>query len=229
MRAFSQLLDDLVYTRSRNTKLRLTGTYLKEMPDPDRAMGSRSLTGTLDIPTGETRGDRGVGRRADRSCCCSLMSRDYVGDTAETVALLWPKSSTSRPKWTMPSFAFRTRSSGSGRPLRLDAPHVLARMLDHLDASGRFALLKLASRRASCRHQRAPGQDKPWPMRSAWKSKRWKRSGTGCVRRSPSCSHGPKGRRRAADRPRHPGVPAIHARPPAGRQPRSRSTNMRRN
>src|SRR5207237_466683 len=28
---------------------------------------------------------------------------------------------------------------------RLDAPHVLARMLDHLDSSGRFALLKLAT------------------------------------------------------------------------------------
>jgi hypothetical protein len=40
MRAFSQLLDDLVYTRSRNTKLKLIGDYLKETPDPDR--GSRS-------------------------------------------------------------------------------------------------------------------------------------------------------------------------------------------
>ena len=36
MRAFSQLLDDLVYTRSHNTKLRLIGDYLKETPDPDR-------------------------------------------------------------------------------------------------------------------------------------------------------------------------------------------------
>ena len=30
MRAFSQLLDDLVYTRSRNTKLKLIGDYLKD-------------------------------------------------------------------------------------------------------------------------------------------------------------------------------------------------------
>jgi len=29
MRAFSQLLDDLVYTRSRNTKLKLIVDYLK--------------------------------------------------------------------------------------------------------------------------------------------------------------------------------------------------------
>ena len=50
MRAFSQLLDDLVYTRSRNTKLKLIGDYLKETPDPDRGFGLAALTGTLDIP-----------------------------------------------------------------------------------------------------------------------------------------------------------------------------------
>ena len=50
MRAFSQLLDDLVYTRSRNTKLKLIGDYLKETPDPDRGYGLAALTGSLDIP-----------------------------------------------------------------------------------------------------------------------------------------------------------------------------------
>ena len=50
MRAFSQLLDDLVYTRSRNSKLRLIGDYLKETPDPDRGLALAALTGTLDIP-----------------------------------------------------------------------------------------------------------------------------------------------------------------------------------
>ena len=50
MRAFSQLLDDLVYTRSRNTKLKLIGDYLKSTPDPDRGIALAALTGTLDIP-----------------------------------------------------------------------------------------------------------------------------------------------------------------------------------
>src|SRR5260221_89228 len=53
MRAFSQLLDDLVYTRSRNTKLKLIGDYLRETPDPDRGYGLAALTGTLDIPAVE--------------------------------------------------------------------------------------------------------------------------------------------------------------------------------
>ena len=50
MRAFSQLLDDLVYTRSRNSKLKLIGDYLKTTPDPDRGIALAALTGTLDIP-----------------------------------------------------------------------------------------------------------------------------------------------------------------------------------
>jgi DNA ligase-1 len=44
MRAFSQLLDDLVYTRSRNTKLKLIGDYLRETPDPDRGIALATLT-----------------------------------------------------------------------------------------------------------------------------------------------------------------------------------------
>ena len=46
MRAFSQLLDDLVYTRSRNAKLRLIGEYLKETPDPDPIQIGGMLTDT---------------------------------------------------------------------------------------------------------------------------------------------------------------------------------------
>src|SRR5918997_6726520 len=89
MRAFSQLLDDLVYTRSRNTKLALIGDYLKEVPDPDRGYGLAALTGTLDIPHVKPAAIRGmVEDRIDP--VLFYMSRDYVGDTAETVALLWP-------------------------------------------------------------------------------------------------------------------------------------------
>src|SRR5438128_8563574 len=89
MRAFSQLLDDLVYTRSRNTKLKLIGDYLKEVPDPDRGFGLAALTGTLDIPTVKGAAVRAIAEeRVDPVLL--YMSRDYVGDMAETVALLWP-------------------------------------------------------------------------------------------------------------------------------------------
>jgi DNA ligase-1 len=142
MRAFSQLLDDLVYTRSRNTKLKLIGDYLKETPDPDRGYGLAALTGTLDIPHVKPAAIRGlVEERVDP--VLFYMSRDYVGDTSETVSLLWPTPPGEPPEVDDATIRIsdavqRLRSSG-----KIDAPHVLARMLDHLDASGRFALLKL--------------------------------------------------------------------------------------
>src|SRR5829696_8602756 len=100
MRAFSQLLDDLTYTRSRNTKLRLIGDYLKETPDPDRGIALAALTGGLDIPAGEP--------------------AEVDDGTLRLSAVVE-----------------RLRSISKS-----DAPAVLSDMLDHLDAEGRYALLK---------------------------------------------------------------------------------------
>ncbi|MGH6782158.1 MAG: cisplatin damage response ATP-dependent DNA ligase, partial [Sphingomonadaceae bacterium] len=50
MHAFAALLDRLIYTRSRNAKLRLIGAYLKATPDPDRGWAMAALTGALDLP-----------------------------------------------------------------------------------------------------------------------------------------------------------------------------------
>src|SRR6187399_3258724 len=88
MRAFSQLLDDLVYTRSRNSKLKLIGDYLKQTPDPDRGIALAALTGTLDISAVKPAQVRAMAEeRVDPVLL--YMSRDYVGDMAETVSLLW--------------------------------------------------------------------------------------------------------------------------------------------
>jgi DNA ligase-1 len=143
MRAFSQLLDDLVYTRSRNTKLRLIGDYLKEVPDPDRGYGLAALTGTLDIPHVKPAAIRGlVEERIDP--VLFYMSRDYVGDTAETVSLLWPKRTGEPPDVDDATISISEAIGRVRSASKMDAPRVLADILDHLDASGRFALLKLA-------------------------------------------------------------------------------------
>ena len=144
MRAFSQLLDDLVYTRSRNTKLKLIGDYLKETPDPDRGYGLAALTGTLDIPAVKGAAVRAIAEeRVDPVLL--YMSRDYVGDMAETVALLWPKSLDEPPEVDDATISITQAIERLRSTTRLDAPRTLADMLDHLDASGRFALLKLAT------------------------------------------------------------------------------------
>jgi len=144
MRAFSQLLDDLVYTRSRNTKLKLIGDYLKETPDPDRGYGLAALTGTLDIPAVKGAAVRAIAEeRVDPTLL--YMSRDYVGDMAETVALLWPKRLEDPPEVDDATISITRAIERLRSTTRLDAPGTLASMLDHLDASGRFALLKLAT------------------------------------------------------------------------------------
>ena len=144
MRAFSQLLDDLVYTRSRNTKLRLIGDYLKETPDPDRGYGLAALTGTLDIPAVKHAAVRVIAEeRVDPVLL--YMSRDYVGDMAETVALLWPVAADGVPEIDDATIRISDAVERLRMASKLEAPRTLAAMLDHLDASGRFALLKLAT------------------------------------------------------------------------------------
>jgi len=144
MRDFSQLLDGLVYTRSRNAKLKLIGDYLKRTPDPDRGYALAALTGELDLPGVKPAAIRAiVEERVDPTLF--YMSWDYVGDMAETVSLLWPKR-TGEPaeiddgSLRIGKVVERLQTLG-----RAEAPGALARMLDHLDASGRYALLKLAT------------------------------------------------------------------------------------
>src|SRR3546814_19505576 len=89
MHAFAALLDSLVYTRSRNAKLRLIGDYLRSTPDPDRGWAMAALTGDLDIKAIKPALIRAlIEDRVDP--VLFRLSRDYVGATAETVALLCP-------------------------------------------------------------------------------------------------------------------------------------------
>jgi DNA ligase-1 len=144
MREFSQLLDSLVYTRSRNGKLKLIGDYLRRTPDPDRGYALAALTGELDLPGAKPAAIRAlVEERVDPTLF--NMSWDYVGDMAETVSLLWPKPLGEPAELDDGSLrigAVVERLRGLGR---VEAPGALVGMLDHLDASGRYALLKLAT------------------------------------------------------------------------------------
>jgi DNA ligase-1 len=144
MRDFSQLLDALVYTRSRNAKLKLIGEYLRRTLDPDRGYALAALTGELNLPAVKSAAIRAITEeRVDP--VLFHMSRDYVGDLAETVALLWPKRSDQPADiddGTLRIGNVVERLASLGRS---EAPQALAHMLDHLDASGRYALLKLAT------------------------------------------------------------------------------------
>ncbi len=141
MHAFAALLDSLIYTRSRNAKLKLVADYLRTTPDPDRGWAMAALTGDLDLPAVKPALIRAlIETRIDP--VLFRMSRDFVGDTAETVSLLWPAP-------VVPVAAEPLTVSGAVDRLRhlsrSDAPAELARMLDQLDPEERFALLKMAT------------------------------------------------------------------------------------
>lgn len=142
MRAFADLLDGLIYTRSRNAKLRLIGDYLKSAPDPDRGWAMAALTGSLDLPAVKPALIRAmVETRVDP--VLFALSRDFVGDSAETIALLWPQPIV--PPGDATPLALSQVVATLSALSRADAPGVLAAMLDRLEADERYALLKLAT------------------------------------------------------------------------------------
>ena len=139
MRAFADLLDRLIYTRSRNAKLRLIGDYLKATPDPDRGWALAALTGGLDLPAIKPTLVRAlIEDRVDP--VLYRMSRDYVGDSAETISLLWPE----RPVSGAVDLSLGAIVDRLATLSRADAPLILADYLDRLAPGERFALLKMA-------------------------------------------------------------------------------------
>jgi DNA ligase 1 len=140
MQDFARLIDGLTYTSSRNAKVRLIADYLRATPDPDRGWAMAALTGDVDFAAVKPAAVRAmIEERTDP--VLFRMSRDYVGDTAETVALLWPQppgDGALPPRLSAVVEQLSTLKRGEG-------PHVLAAMLDTLDADGRYALLKFAT------------------------------------------------------------------------------------
>lgn len=140
MRRFSELLDRLVLTPSRNAKLTLLVDYFASVPDPDRGYALAALTGGLDFPSVKPAMLRAlVTERMDE--VLFAYSYDYVGDLAETISLVWPVADTGSQPAPALGEVVETLSSLS----RSDAPAVMASLLDRLDPSARFALIKLAT------------------------------------------------------------------------------------
>ena len=140
MQAFAILLDRLIYTRSRNAKLKLIADYLRATPDPDRGWALAALTGGLDLKAVQPKLIRTLlEERVDPVLLA--MSYDFVGDMAETASLLWPEPAMSpAPPPSLDEVVQRLQHLG-----RAEAATVMRELLDRLDSSGRFALLKLAT------------------------------------------------------------------------------------
>ena len=137
MIAFADLLERLVFTPGRLAKIALLRRYFATQPDPDRGFGLAALTGELAFQAAKPLLIRMlVEERTDP--VLFAMSHDYVGDLAETVALIWPAAPSNAGPPTMTEVVQTLISTPKS-----ELPFVLAGWLDASDASVRYALLKL--------------------------------------------------------------------------------------
>ena len=140
MEEFAALVDALVYTRSRNEKLRLIADYMRETPDPDRGWALAALTGGLDFPAVKSSTIRNLLMERVDPVLWTL-SRDFVGDTAETASLMWPEPN---HDVTAPPSVLQVVEMLDAMT-RVSVMSELPKLLDRLDSSGRYALFKLAT------------------------------------------------------------------------------------
>ena len=185
MNRFAELLDALLFTPSRNGKLRLMAEYFATQPDPERGWALAALTGELVFAEAKPGQVRALAMaRVDPELF--TWSYDFVGDLAETVSLIWPEPSPVpspisglRPEPPSPAMRERGFSVGADSPSpvsreregptaepwegeggaptlseivdtlrtagRAEVGAHLASWLDRLDATGRWALLKLVT------------------------------------------------------------------------------------
>ncbi len=137
MQAFAKLLDTMSTSGSTLAKRRLMADYFKATPDPQRGWALAALAGTLSFPTAKPNVIRElVASRTDP--VLYALSRDYVGDMAETVALLWQSDQRGDEALSL-SEMVDTLSQNDRKTLQSQLGH----WLDALDSVGRWALLKL--------------------------------------------------------------------------------------
>jgi DNA ligase-1 len=138
---FAALLDALLFTPSRNGKLRLMREYFSSAPDPERGWALAALTGELVFDEAKPNQVRALAAaRVDPELLG--WSYDFVGDLAETVSLIWPAAPGGEGR--VPSLSeIVEQLKGASRG---EVPGLLEPWLDALDATGRWALLKLVTR-----------------------------------------------------------------------------------
>lgn len=141
MEPFALLLDTLSTTPSRKGKLSLLTDYFRTTPDPDRGFALAALTDGL-FPRLPLRRSLATLLETRVDPVLYALSRDYVGDTAETVALMWPApEGPPELREPAPRLAEVVARLATAEPAEV-APR-LGNLLDRLDVRGRWALLKL--------------------------------------------------------------------------------------
>ncbi len=142
MNRFAHLIDRVGYEPRRNGKIRLIADYFRRTPDPERGFALAALTGALSFRHAKPNLIRGLMmERSDPPLF--RLSRDYVGDLSETVALMWrPSADAPSSSHAQERHAEEARSAVSkhapepSRVLR-DAPSALLSMTPTVERAER--------------------------------------------------------------------------------------------
>ncbi len=135
---FADLLERLAFTPRRTLKLAHLGAYFAATPDPDRGYALAALTGDLQLRAVTPSLLRGlVAERVDPELFA--LSYDFVGDLAETIALIWPEGGGSA-EVALADLVVELACSA-----KAELPARIAARLDAMAPSQRYAYLKLAT------------------------------------------------------------------------------------
>ena len=137
MIAFATLLERLLFTQGRSDKIRLLAQYFAIQPDPDRGIALAAIAGDLRFTAAKAGLIRDLANARTDPILFAL-SYDFVGDLAETVALIWPESPTNAAPPSLPELVEALNLTPKAR-----LPDLVAGWLDACDAGSRLALLKL--------------------------------------------------------------------------------------
>jgi DNA ligase 1 len=138
MKHFAELLEALAYAPSRARKGAILARYLAAARHPDRGFALAALTDRLTFQSVKPALFKSlISQRIDP--VLFGLSYDFVGDLAETISLCWPSDENTGDLPLGEAVGILKSVS------RSDAPVILAQMLDRLEPSSRFALIKLAT------------------------------------------------------------------------------------
>lgn len=143
MERFARLLDRLYYTHSNLAKAALLKEYFAQTEDPDRGYTVAALAGSLSFDLFKRHTIRDVIKERVDPVLYDL-SRDYVGETSETVAHLWPVSDNAVRLNRLPSLHEVIERFHSGN--KQEVREYLITLLDNMTPEQRWALLKLGTR-----------------------------------------------------------------------------------
>ncbi|PPR36402.1 MAG: DNA ligase B [Alphaproteobacteria bacterium MarineAlpha8_Bin1] len=138
MKDFSNLLEKIIFTPSRNSKISIISHFFKNCKDPDRGFALAILTGNLKIAKITSPILKDITKKKVDPILFDL-SYDYVGDLAETISLIWPN----KKKGKLPSLSKFIQTTENLN--QKDIPNYIIRNLDIADTTERWTIIKLIS------------------------------------------------------------------------------------